>query len=537
MSLMPPPSDPAIELIFGLVAPIGVDLDMVSDALDTTLREMNYQTHSLRITKLMEDLRVEIPSEIRNGMLSNLSYVQQYQKRIAHANAIRAQLGDDSILAAIAVSAIRTFRDREWTRREASGSQRRDTGLQRTEEPLPNQAYIIRQLKRPEEVALLREIYGKQFILISAYAPQEWRVKRIEKLELDSRGGLLSAVDAATRAQSLVLQDARESQDTHGQNVRDAFALGDVFIDATSRSECEPALRRFIHLLFGSNEITPTHDEYGIYIAKSASLRSSDLSRQVGAAIFRQSGEVLTLGCNEVPKASGGTYWTGDSPDGRDFVQGRDPNDVRKRQVLVDIVDRLLKGGHLSKDLAESSTDANEITKRLLAQSGPESLLESRIMDLIEFGRIVHAEMSALSDAARKGVSVEGATLYSTTFPCHLCAKLIVAAGINRVIYQEPYPKSYAFDLHSDAITVDAQPEGVKVAFNAFIGVSPFRYRDLFEKRKRKNQSGIAQRWQRDRKIPFLNVLYPSYFKAESHVVGLLGELTQKSAYTEDPVS
>src|ERR1700693_6168271 len=119
---------------------------------------------------------------------------------------------------------------------------------------------------------------------------------------------LISEMDARNRASALVMQDAKETEESHGQNVRDAFPLGDVFIDATSRPQCEAGLRRFMHLLFGSNEITPTRDEYGMYIAKSASLRSSDLSRQVGAAIFRPTGEVLSLGCNEVPKFGGGYY-------------------------------------------------------------------------------------------------------------------------------------------------------------------------------------------------------------------------------------
>ena len=82
--------------------------------------------------------------------------------------------------------------------------------------------------------------------------------------------------------------------------------------------------------------------------------------------------------------------------------------------------------------------DAHEISKRLLTEAGSDAVRESRVMDLIEFGRILHAEMSALSDAARKGICVEGATLYCTTFPCHLCAKLIVAAGITKVVYLEP---------------------------------------------------------------------------------------------------
>ena len=195
---------------------------------------------------------------------------------------------------------------------------------------MPNQAYIIRQIKRPEEVALFRSVYGKQFILISAYAPIESRRRRIEDLEIRSRGGLVDDVTAHNLAYELVAQDAKEFLDIHGQNLSDAFPLGDVFIDATYRISCEKMTRRFINLLFGSNEVTPTHDEYGMYIAKSASLRSSDLSRQVGAAIFDTSGEIITMDCNEVPRSGGGTYWSDDPYDGRDFVKGHDPNEQRK---------------------------------------------------------------------------------------------------------------------------------------------------------------------------------------------------------------
>lgn len=279
----------------------------------------------------------------------------------------------------------------------------------------------------------------------------------------------------------MIAQDAKEKQEVHGQNVRDAFPLGDVFIDATTRDACETTLRRFIRLLFGNNRITPTHDEYGMYLAKSASLRSSDLSRQVGAAIFRPSGEVITLGCNEVPKAGGGTYWTGDPVDKRDFVEGFDPNDQRKTELLADVIDRLKKSKHLSDKLM-SMDDPYEICKTLLEERGDDSIRESEIMDILEFGRIIHAEMSAISDAARKGLAVQDATLYCTTFPCHICAKHIVAAGIARVVFLEPYPKSYAFQLHRDSIDVESKSGSGKVNFNAFIGVSPFRYRDLFEK-------------------------------------------------------
>ena len=66
-------------------------------------------------------------------------------------------------------------------------------------------------------------------------------------------------------------------------------------------------------------------------------------------------------------------------------------------------------------------------------------LRDSQLMAIIEYFRSVHAEMAALVTASRLGTTVKGATLYCTTFPCHECAKHIVAAGIERVVYVEPY--------------------------------------------------------------------------------------------------
>ncbi len=89
----------------------------------------------------------------------------------------------------------------------------------------------------------------------------------------------------------------------------------------------------------------------------------------------------------------------------------------------------------------------------------------------MEFGRIVHAEMSAITDAARRGLSVKDATLYCTTFPCHMCARHILAAGIMRVVYIEPYPKSMAKELYKGSLNVDDDPEADKksVAFRPFV--------------------------------------------------------------------
>ena len=59
----------------------------------------------------------------------------------------------------------------------------------------------------------------------------------------------------------------------------------------------------------------------------------------------------------------------------------------------------------------------------------------------------VHAEQNAIIQAARLGSSIDGATLYCTHQPCVLCAKMIVNAGIKRVVYQEGYPDDFSLEI------------------------------------------------------------------------------------------
>jgi hypothetical protein len=93
--------------------------------------------------------------------------------------------------------------------------------------------------------------------------------------------------------------------------------------------------------------------------------------------------------------------------------------------------------------------------------------------------------MDALLSCARAGVSPEGAVLYVTTFPCHNCTRHIIAAGIERVYYIEPYGKSRAEELHEDEIVVEEKLErkrgrNRRLPFTHFVGVGPRRYFDLF---------------------------------------------------------
>jgi len=59
----------------------------------------------------------------------------------------------------------------------------------------------------------------------------------------------------------------------------------------------------------------------------------------------------------------------------------------------------------------------------------------------------IHAEQNAIIQAAKLGISIEGATLYCTHQPCVICSKMIINAGIKRVVYKEAYPDDFAVQL------------------------------------------------------------------------------------------
>ena len=63
----------------------------------------------------------------------------------------------------------------------------------------------------------------------------------------------------------------------------------------------------------------------------------------------------------------------------------------------------------------------------------------------------VHAEQNAVSQAARLGVSVKGATIYVTHQPCVLCAKILINAGIKRIVYKYGYPDEFSLELLKEA--------------------------------------------------------------------------------------
>jgi cytidine deaminase len=220
-----------------------------------------------------------------------------------------------------------------------------------------------------------------------------------------------------------------------------------------------------------------------------------------------------------VPRGGGGFYWDQDSPDRRDqalLLAGEDRAADIKISVLSELIERIIQKKWLLKPVAEKS--GPELARELLP-----ALKRTQFLDIGEFSRPVHAEMAAIIDAARRGVAVNGHSMYVTTFPCHNCTKHIIAAGLRRVIYLEPYPKSRARRLHGEEIDVDSKDcteDESTVVFCAYTGVAPRQYAQVFSMSERGVKRGKSQRlWYAERAS-----LSPKYVVRDAPLLYLAGE-------------
>ena len=136
----------------------------------------------------------------------------------------------------------------------------------------------------------------------------------------------------------------------------------------------------------------PTWDEYFLSICKLIASRSTCLRRQVGAVIVKDK-QILASGYNGAP--------TG----------------IKHCDVV----------GCLREKLKVPSGQRHELCRAL------------------------HAEQNAFLQAAKHGVSLDGASIYITTQPCSICAKMIINAGIKKVIIQGGYPDDLALEFLKEA--------------------------------------------------------------------------------------
>ncbi len=118
--------------------------------------------------------------------------------------------------------------------------------------------------------------------------------------------------------------------------------------------------------------------------------------------------------------------------------------------------------------------------------------------------------------------------MYVTTFPCHMCARHIIAVGLNRVVYVEPYPKSKVKQLYGDAVSVDGE-HGRKgaVKFEPYVGMAPRQYLEFFtmpDEPEREDSEGYVKPWNKETRSPRVKRYVASYLLIELRVEKYIAE-------------
>lgn len=429
------------EIIFALIGPLGSGLKDAVVELSSILKE-DFGYDAVDVVKVSSTIKdcAHLVGEGRGDGLDEFERIMHLQDV---GNLLRRRFGGD-YLARKAISLIAADREKNGYK---------------DKKPLPRRkAFIIDSFKNPEEAKIFRETYGDMFWSIGVFAPD-----RVRKMRL------LGSGTTEANAIAMMTRDYDE-QLSLGQKVSKAFSDCDFYVHYADANpdRLKKTLRRYLDVLFCTQLVTPNVVESAMHKAASISANSGCMSRKVGAAIIDENDELISVGWNDVPKFGGGLYTERDKngPDNTNcdnrcynFSPYGCRNDSEKSAIINEIVGMLSKKKVLAK-----SKNSNDVLKAIDG---------SRIDALIEFSRAIHAEMEAILAAARSGrVSLKNSRLFVTTFPCHSCARHIIASGIVEVQFIEPYPKSKAIELHSDAASLDAM-ETNKVIFRQFEGIAP----------------------------------------------------------------
>lgn len=475
------------EIVIGLCGPLGTPLKetslLIKDALENVY---DYEVVIIKLSNLISTtLKLHEPSDRyeRTTLLIN------------KGNTLREKYGA-SILAELAILEISADRN---------AAKAKDDMV--TYKPR-RKCFIIDSIKSKDELTVLRQVYGSLFYCVGVYSPLKQRVENLKRRMTESN------------IYELIDRDSGEETDS-GQKVEKTFPLADYFLrfDSAEISKRKAKVKLMLNIFFRTGVASPSTSETAMYSAYSAAANSACLSRQVGAAIINSSGELVSVGWNDVPKFGGSLYRSGSENDKRCYNYGEliCTNDKEKNSIIEKIIDTAKN--NIGKIEILKSTAADPAKSEGIMSLIRACLKESRIDSLIEFSKAIHAEMHAIISAPFREKLI-GAELYCTTYPCHACARHIVAAGINKVQFIEPYKKSLATALHEDSITED-ENDKEKLQLIMYEGVSPRRYLEFFKENEfpRKLASGKYIEFDFSSSAPKSKVMMESFPALERFVL------------------
>ena len=271
---------------------------------------------------------------------------------------------------------------------------------------------IIDGIRNAGEVEVFRQ-FGK-FYLINIDAELDVRWKRYDKLPSKEY----------TLKEDFINDDEKDSgknEDKFGQQVRDCVYLSDIVINNNHNYNLNNKENKFFNqiifyfdLILNPGSKLPKEIEVYMTNAYNLSLKSKCIKRQVGAIITKEE-HILASGYNDTPT-------------------GLDSCIELYNECYRDMMSKCTKCKRKIQDKKKSKCmecDENiEYQIKLLTKN-------------LDLCRAIHAEERAILQVGKfGGISLMGSALYTTTFPCKLCAKKIIETGISIIIYTEPYPNS-----------------------------------------------------------------------------------------------
>lgn len=428
-------------LCLAFVNPLGVKASLLYKEIQTQAAKLGYKSYVVKVGSLLEKTQV------------SLSHIPFHLQSIFCGNQLCQQTGRPDCIGILALHKIAAL----WK---------------------PGHFIVVQSLKRIAEVELFQKIFQGQFFLVGL--SQSYPVREQNLLKKFKKGD--STEHRQWAKEAMHHDEWGGLHNPYGQHVQKVFSKADLFFNIDDLASLSLIFQRFLRALFSHPFVFPSVDEVAMMHAYTEKLRSGDNSRPVGAALVDANHRLLSVGYNDVPKSGGGVYTGEESVDGRDWVMNLNTNFQAKKELFHEVL-----------KLLEKSCGAN------LAAAYEEGFIrtlksETRFMDILEYSRNIHGEMNVITQAARHGLSTQNARLYTTTFPCHGCAKHIIAAGIQEVIYSDPFAKSRAPQFFQDSMTVGGKPTPPKVHFRPYSGISPLKY-SLFTAPLRENDMGEKLEW------------------------------------------
>lgn len=287
--------------------------------------------------------------------------------------------------------------------------------------------YVIDSIRNPEEINYFRKNIP-EFYLFGVFAEQEQRWHRVGQIYNDDK-------------REFENDDKRDSGEkfAYGQRVTDSFRMSDIII--LNNDNIRPGnqqerifskqLESYMNIIEKKEPFRPSPMETYMTMAYASSMRSSCLKRKVGAVIVDANGNVFSSGYNEVPSSN--------------------------KTCLNEY-------GACYRDTLKNNfnTSLTNIVKRSKEQTAVYDVFK-KSFKILDYCRALHAEENAILNVARVGAStvLSESTLYTSTYPCNLCANKIAQVGIKNIVYFEPYPMPEAKKILSDKKVTQTPFSGV----------------------------------------------------------------------------